>query len=1381
MKRIHLFLLLAFLHMQARSQQQLSINNYTSENGLPTNSYESVFQDSYGFLWLASFDGLFRWDGHTFVRYEYNEKVPGGLSSNIVYTLFEDSEKRLWVGTLGGLNLYDRQKDVFIKCKLRNNTAVPVNAILEDHQHRLWLGTSFGLCQYDPIKQAEQWFAEGKDVIFRMALDKENNIWAGTFNTGLKKFIQTTGRFIHFTGRDFGEKITSILASSDNNIWLGTERNGLFVIDLQGNVLHKLQGGEKTIRCLYEDKEQTIWIGITRGLLHYKRKGDKIPLPVQEAAGQGKEQLYSITSVNEDSFGNTWFTSQHAGLFNTNRYKNVFKHYLDVPGKDNGPGSNAINCFYEDKKGMIWMGTNEGGLVLFNPLQRTVHRLFSAELGSTAINDIREDGEEIWLATWNKGLKSLHSPTGKITTYRHDAADTNSLINDDVKSILPDDSCIWIGTHGDGLAAFHKKERRFIHYRNNHMFPFDMHAPAWINHLFKDSRKRLWISTYSGAYVFDGKQLKHYMHAADSTSIASNSVNRITQDASGNIWIVHESGMDRFNEKGGNFVRHTSLPTAIKTIFVDGANKLWMSSNEGITQYDPLSKEVKSYDENDGLAANAYQRAAFRSINGTLYFGGSRGFISFDPAAIKPLALPAYFHFSDLYLFNERQLPGHKRSVLKEVLDYTDTLHLAYDQVFFSITFAATNFYAPGKTQYSYMLEGFHNEWLEVKGNRQIAFTHLPAGAYSLQLRFTDPEGHWQMADKKLTIIVNGPWWQEWWFKSFVLLFLVAMVVLVFYLRMAAVRKRNRLLKEEVRRQTRELQNMNVSLTEQRDEIKQQKEILETSNEEIVRKTDKILEQQQQIVNRNQALSHTVSALEKLNNTKDHFFSILAHDLKNPVAAQADIAGFLVENLRKMNLDELEVYLQSIRNSSSAVYTLLLNLLNWSRTQADQLEPKPTGWNLQEMVQANARLMESQFRKKNIQLNITVPGDHFVFADHDMIDTAVRNIMANSCKFTGYNGCVTIHSVQEGDIISLRVADNGVGMAPEQMEHLFQLNWKSVSQGTAGEKGIGLGLVIAKDFVEINNGTIEVDSALEKGARFCIKLPGYEGIAVKEQPAEPHMVSDIWENIPLDKLMKIRGKKILIVEDNSEVRAYLNLVLSGYFEIFEAENGEKGLSMAQDPPPDIIITDLLMPGINGLQFCREIKGNPLTSHIPVIILTSQWEEDMKVSGYEAGANIYLTKPVKKELLIQVLLNLLQQQEKQHEKLIAGILDNDAAMNMGAAVSGADEEFLQQLIKLTEASMAEPNFDARAICREMGISRTILYAKIKALTGKSVHEFIRWVRLKKSVKLLLDGRMTVSQVAFEVGFNSHSYFDKCFVKQFGMGPKEYIARRRNESH
>jgi DNA-binding response OmpR family regulator len=323
---------------------------------------------------------------------------------------------------------------------------------------------------------------------------------------------------------------------------------------------------------------------------------------------------------------------------------------------------------------------------------------------------------------------------------------------------------------------------------------------------------------------------------------------------------------------------------------------------------------------------------------------------------------------------------------------------------------------------------------------------------------------------------------------------------------------------------------------------------------------------------------------------------------------------------------------------------------------------------------------------------------------------------------------------------------------------------------------------VARHFIEINKGSIRVESVSGAGTQFFIGLPASEGPGLQAEVPKRNMTGpvtpDVWESLPLDKLMKIRGRKVLIVEDDDEVRAYLNMVLSGHFEIFEAATGEKGLTMAQAPLPDIIISDLLMPGMSGLQFCRNIKQNPLTSHIPVIILTGQWDEDTKVAGYSAGANMFLTKPVKKDLLVQVMINLLLQREQQQEKVMGGILVNETLTAGEHPLSKTDEAFLKNLIALTESRIGDVNFDARVICREMGISRTVLYDKIKAITGKTVHEFIRWVRLKTSVRLLLEGSMPVNQVAFEVGFNSHSYFDKCFLREFGVGPKEYVARRRN---
>jgi CheY-like chemotaxis protein/AraC-like DNA-binding protein len=439
--------------------------------------------------------------------------------------------------------------------------------------------------------------------------------------------------------------------------------------------------------------------------------------------------------------------------------------------------------------------------------------------------------------------------------------------------------------------------------------------------------------------------------------------------------------------------------------------------------------------------------------------------------------------------------------------------------------------------------------------------------------------------------------------------------------------------------------------------------------------------------------------------------------------------------------------------------------------------------NVKELVQKNATLLDQQFRNKHIVLNVEVNPAHYVFADYNMIDTVLRNLLSNSIKFTEYNGKVTVTSTAHDDDIVLNIADTGVGMSADQVKRIFDLDKANISTGTAGERGTGLGLVICHEFIEANKGKINVQSQPAQGTTFHIALPK----SVSSIKTRTKILYDIprdtpplsfWEAFPMEKLMKIKGKKILIVDDNRELRSYLKLLLSETFEIFEAENGQEGMKHALEIQPTAIISDVIMPHVNGIQFCKEIKTTTATSHLPVILLTSVAEEHGQLEGYEAGADAYLNKPVRKEILIQVILNLIQSQEKVRDRMRESILGNNTIHPEDFAVNKRDEEFLNRLIDFINKNISDPALDARHISEEFGISRSVLYSKIKTLTGQSVHEFIKSIRLKQSLKLLLEGRHTISQIALEVGFNSHSYFDKCFVKQYGVGPKEYLAKRKN---
>ncbi|WP_290798619.1 two-component regulator propeller domain-containing protein [Flavihumibacter sp. UBA7668] len=1381
MTRLWLKLWLFFLPSFALAQESNRYFNSTTEQGLPTNSFDYIFQDSYGFNWLASFDGLFRWDGHSFKKYQAN---------SIVYTIFEDSRKRLWVGGLNGLFQYDRINDQFNFHPLRTNqTTIPVNAILEDRSGQLWLGTSYGLCAYDPVNAKEEWFSTGADVIFCMDIDASQNIWIGTINGGLQQ-ISVKERKLRILpipqpaqGNPGFTKINSLLAASDSTIWVGTENQGLYVLNKRGELINKLDqfslggsGKPNLIRCLYEDRKGTIWIGVVRDLVYFLPKGAKEPIPLKSAAQNNEnERLTSITSVMEDNSGNTWFTSIDKGLFYTNQYKNRFISYKSGIRPEQIPG--AINGFVELPDGKVWIGTNGAGIYSWDFKKNQSVRLSDPSLYSDAVNDMQPDGKYVWIATWGNGIRLLDSDGNQLKHFHSKPQNKNGMPGNDVKTILPDDSLVWIGTHGEGLVIYNKRTDQFIHEGNNTKYPFNLKAPAWINHLFKDSQKRIWISTYSGLFVIDGETMRQFIHANESGSIGSNSVNMVTESPDGRIWIVHEAGLDRFIDTSGKFERiatQLGLPPAMKSIKVDG-DHLWISSNEGILELNSSTFERQLYRQTDGLASDMFQRSVFISRKGEVWTAGSRGFIRFKVLPDQ-IQLPHSFYFTELQIYSNEQKGSKNDTIQKNYLYDTDTILLNHNQSFFSISFTSPNYYAAEDLRFRYKLDGLRNEWIDADNQRKLLFTNLPTGSYTLIFQVLQRDGHWKAVDKKLHLVVLPPWWKTWWFNLILLLITIGLVLFFISWRVANIKARNLQLKSEIKRHTASLQEKNEALMEQRDEILHQNETIEAANTELIRQTNRILDQQKQMVQHNSLLAETVEELQAINKTKTHLYSVLAHDLKNPVHAQAELSSFLLNNLKRMNKAELETYLLSLQRSSSALHDLLLNLLNWARTESNLLEPEPTIWDLSDLVAENLELMNSQFRNKNITVAIDLHTKNKILADRNMIDAAFRNILSNACKYSKFNGIVEIRSETIENRILITVKDYGIGMSSAQLNELFSLKKDAWQAGTAGEKGVGLGLLVANEFMKANGGSIQVVSTPGSGSLFTLAFPLAEHSEISEHRSLRYVASQqpsaelvLQEQ---DRLL-IHGKKILIVDDNREVREYLKLVLSGLFEIFEASGGENALKIMDETIPDIILADLLMPGMDGLRFCKEIKSKSSTSHIPVILLTSQVQEHMQKEAYSAGVDIYLEKPVKNDLLIQLIINLILKKEKQRELIMELVTTEQSMSAVTAGLNKSDEDFLRQLVELIETNLADSYLDARMLSKEMSVSRSVLYAKIKSLTGNTVHEFIKSVRLRKSVKLLLEGRLSITQVAFEVGFSSRSYFDRCFVKQYKLAPREYI--------
>jgi ligand-binding sensor domain-containing protein/signal transduction histidine kinase/CheY-like chemotaxis protein/AraC-like DNA-binding protein len=1403
MRLLPSILLLLIQHLAFSQIDQYKLYNISSDEGLFSNNVQCLYRDSFGFLWIASWDGLTRWDGHQYRKYVHQDKDPGSISQNIVYCVFEDSQRRLWIGSIGGLDLYHRETDSFERKKIRTDRErIPLNAITEDRKGQLWLGTSDGLCCYNPVTEKMIWHWESthpdslsENVIFAMVQDKHDNLWIGTFNHGVAKYSMASGKFQRF-GHEEGNpatvcsnKIETLLADHEGNVWVGSFDKGVTKLSGEGKVLKQYgsprasEGTENSVLCLYEDRMHTIWLGKSNELVQYfsKNKNDFVSLE-QPAYKKYHIQCTSLSAMCEDDFGNTWFGSYTNGLFYTNKDKNIFRHYYYNYLTLNQLHDDVVTCFYQQDKHKIWIGT-KNGLNLFDPSTGTF-KYYDKKNGlkSNYIHDIKQDKTgKLWIATWNGGLVQMDPRSGKIKNFTHEPDNQNSLIFNNIKSLVLQDSILWIGTHGEGLCVYDLRTGKFIHHRNNKQYPFNMQKPSWINHLFLDSQNRLWIGTYGGLFMYDQKEMHVFEHTSDTNSLSNHDVNMIAEDPQGGIWIATEAGgVNKYLSETNNFQRflYHKLPLVIKGLLFDQTGRLWLSGNEGLRCIDPATGVIEHYDESDGLQSNSFfLKSIMKDSSGNLYVGGINGFNTFHPSAILHETKPSVFYFTDLYIFDQVQKPGVAASPLRRQLSYADELKLSFEQSFFTVHFTLVDFYSSAKTRFSYKLEGLHDEWISLGTERKISFTELPPGHYSLKVKYSLRDGSWKEADLPLNIVISPPWWNSGWFRILLFGFVGLCLALLYSARIRSIKRRNEVLEQEVEERTKELSERNSDLQESNEEIKQQNEKLEIYTVEVVRQSEKILQQQEFILSQNETLAKLVDKLTLSDETKNLFFTILAHDLKGPVNAIESLTSMLADNLSNLTPAEVKEFSRHIQKSSTTTRELLYNLLDWARTQTNYLDYLPVDINVYDLVVRNIAVLEQLYRQKEILVVCRVDREHSVFADSNMLDTALRNLLSNAIKFTPEKGSIYIDSILDGTKVEIKVTDTGIGIDEEEFRNLFQLDKRFSKKGTRGESGTGLGLIIVKEFVEINKGTISVESTGPAGTTFVIKLPRAEA----EIPAQLefqtnliHYEEKAWENELTEAEMKqVKGNRILLVEDNLAMRNHLKYMLASIFEIIEAANGAEALKIAPDMQPMVVITDMVMPVMDGLEFCRTLKNNPETSHIPVIILTSHDNEESELSGYYAGADIYLTKPVRKEVLLQVILNILKGRELFREKLLA----IPEELSAQAGLNPLDNEFLEKINAFIETHIANQELDVNQLVRHLGMSRSVLYSKFKAITGQGVNEYIRMIKLRKSTELLIKGSLTVNEIADAVGFNSASYFIRCFVKAYGCTPGEFGERRK----
>jgi ligand-binding sensor domain-containing protein/signal transduction histidine kinase/DNA-binding response OmpR family regulator len=1370
--RITVFLLFFLSNFIFAQTSNVKFINYGSNDGLSQNTVSCTFQDKKGLIWLGTMDGLNKYDGYKFTIYKKDAGDPNSLSSNDIKCIAEDADGKLWLATWeGGVNVFDPKSNQFT------------------HYREGVRSSATGTISSDYI-----------ECIF---VDSDNNVWIGTASDGLDYYDAKKRRFFHYSatgnqpGGLTGNNISHIYEDKNKNIWIGTTTG----LNLYDKKTQKFRNFTQTIpqtnsarynkiKFVFEDSHQNFWVGTYGGGLSQLDRKSGVLSPFKR-----KELSHDVLlSIAEDNLGNLWIGTENDGLTLFNPKKDSFTHFRTNENDKTSISSNTINSVMKDRQGNVWMGTRNGGVNVVNPeagkFNHYRHRQGTNGLSNNIVNFIYEDTKDLlWIGTDGGGLDRFDRSKNEFRNYKHLKNNLNSIAGDYVLTVAEDKNHdLWIGTWGEGITVFNPEKNNYRHYVNDPKNPKSVNS-NYAFYLFKDSKEQLWVGTYGGGldrynpsdnsfthFVNDPKnpaslsgnyiltlaesrsgdlligtdggglcimdkktgKFRSFKHAESANSLSNNSVTSIWEDTKGNLWLGTNYGMNRLNTKTGEITQwytRNGLPSDVVTgLISDEAGNLWVSTTKGISKYNISKNTFENFGITDGLQGNEFKAARCLSRNGKMYLGGFNGFNEFHPKDTQTSAAEPPILFTSFQIFNKEMQVGKNESPLNESINSVKKIVLSYAESVITFEFAALNYINKEKVNYAYVLEGFDKQWSRIGSKNNVTYTNLDAGEYVLKVKTVANNGELSANSAEVILIVTPPFWKTWWFRLLILVAIVGIILLLFYQRLASVEQQNRQLEEVVTARTRELKEANQDL-------------------------------------------------EVSNHTKDRFFSILAHDLKNPVAALSGISDLVKVKFPELSSEEIYSYVSDINKSSNSIQSLLITLLDWAQTQTHNIAYVPEDLNLHELLIKNEALLGQQMKGKNIRFSLQVDPLHTVFADVQMIDTVLRNLLSNSIKFTPVNGEISVESKYNDDQIILAFIDTGVGMSQEQATSLFDIQRQSVTIGTAGETGTGLGLVIVKEFIEANKGSISVESTPDKGTTFTVMLPKSKNTAIRSANSAaslsqlPAPETTTAETLSPEKLEALQGKKILIVDDNPEIRTFLRLLLSDVFDVSEAENGAEAIQVAARSQPDVIISDMIMPVMNGLEFCQTIKNDPNTSHIPVILLTSQASEDSQLSGYEAGADSYLMKPVKQHLLFQVVYNFIRNQDMIRQKFV----QSDDLYPSDLVANQLDKEFLDRTVTYIQENLADPDLDNKKISELTNLSRTVLYGKFKSLTGQGVHDFIKSIRLKKGLKLLQEGRLNINQIAYEVGFNTPSYFSKSFTKQYGVSPSEYVAKLKNQQN
>lgn len=1353
-------------------QQKINFTSLKTKDGLSSNTVNAILKDRFGLMWFATEDGLNKFDGTNFTVYKYKSDDPNGIQANDIRALHEDKTGNLWIGTSGGaLSLYDRKKNSFINFPANTPEGLSgdnVRAICSDYTGKIWIATYNGLDLLNPkTKKVSKFFIQtGVNGSFPTTVlnclyeDSKKRMWVGT-NSGLYLYERQTNSFKHFKNAVSDPSslsdnfVSSIVEDQSGGLWFGT-RNGLSFLLPDGKGFKKIKHDYKNPNSLTNNivlsvaanRNNQVWVGTDDGLNILNIKTGAITRYKPDSRDTYSLTGKSISYIYIDNQGIYWLGAYHGGINKYDTNLNLFQLKQSNIFDQNGLNASVVTSFAEYRDDEIFVGTDGGGLNLFNRKTELFKRFnFSLASGST-LSNVSIMGMEItrskqlYLGTYSNGLVVMDLKTGQFRqiTYSDRA---NALNSNDIFCIKEDrKGKIWVGTNGGGVNVLSTDDKVLVKYCKNPKAINEQDYPGnnFIRFIEEDNAGNIWIGSYgSGIAVFNPDSNKFIVHNKANSKLPNDLAMSILKDRLGNIWVGTFSGglslLDRKTNQFINFSEKDGLNNAtVYAIVQDKQGRIWVSTNKGISSFDLKTKKFTNYTIYNGVQNNNFVLGAgFSSADGEIYFGSADGFNYFNPQYFKKNKNVSSVLFTDLKISNT-SIVAAADGPIKEHISVVKDIYLDYKQNF-TLSYVSVNYTAPEQNRYLYRLEGFDNEWIDAGNSKSVSYTNLDPGEYVFHVKASNNDGLWNGAETAIRIHVMPPFWRTIYAY---LLYVLVIVGTLLYVRHKGIQK----LK------------LKFALVQEK------------------MKADQLIEEERKEAER----------LRELDKLKIKFLTNLSHEFRTPLSL---IMGPVDKLLSEKRAVEIAGPLAMIKRNTRRLLNLVNQILDFRKMEDHELRLNPSAVDIVSFIKEVLESFNDLSERKQIQLIFKSQLRYFyILFDQDKIERVLFNLLSNAFKFTPVGGTISLElekndrfNNEESSLI-IKVSDTGIGISAEDKERIFDRFFQIDTAAPILNQGSGIGLSIAKEFVKMHGGNISVQSEIGRGSSFIIELPFTTNEAADELTIDfsSTIYSEPEQQTMTDADEIVNGidtPSVLLVEDNEDFRFYLKDSLKSFYKIYEASNGQEGWQKALAHHPQVIVSDINMPYMNGIELCSKVKSDKRTNHIPIVLLTALTGEEEQIRGLETGANDYLTKPFNFEILNAKIKNLLALNKTLKDTYTKQI----KVQTPEVVIESHSDRLLNKVVLYIEENLNNPKLSVEDLARHVGMSRGSLYHKILELTGQSPVEYIRSVKLDKATVLLEKSDLNVSQIAYMVGFATPNYFAKSFKAKFNMQPSEFMHLKR----